>query len=240
MRWRTLPRKIASGLSFFAALLRFLKGLDADDVLAMEVASLGLANPEDIDAFSRTMHASPALRGMLDDRYLAPRYTKEDLRACAPGTLGAAYLAHLERHDLDLAFWPDIEPERDMDYFRVRMYQTHDLWHVLAGFDATDAGEVGIIGFNTGQADRWVEDDGAGPIQFILMLAALTLLHGAWMNPSLLRPAIRRFVDGYERGFAAQALYPVAWEELFDAPLEEVRARYGVQPPRRSEDAYAA
>ena len=100
-------------------------------------------------------------------------------------------------------------------------YETHDLWHVVTGFDTDVAGELGLQAFYLAQ--------------FPGKLAALILSIGmvnttlfAFDERSQRLDAIAR---GWQLGRTAHSFLAVRWADLWSLPLAEVRARVGVTAP---------
>ncbi len=74
------------------------------------------------------------------------------LDACPAGSLGKTYAEHMRRYGLKPF---DISPAYQ-DLARqhaqgVRYIKTHDLFHVLTGFDTSLAGEIGVLYFTAAQ-----------------------------------------------------------------------------------------
>jgi ubiquinone biosynthesis protein COQ4 len=146
------------------------------------------------------------------------------LRALPEGSLGREFLAFSERHGIDPRKLIESQHEMSRDYARldpVRQYLNdrftvmHDLWHVLAGYDATTAGESALMCFSLPQR----VNDRALPI-FIAMSVLTGKIHP------------RNAYEGFRRGQRARFLSAQPFEELLPMPLEAVREKLGVSPPR--------
>jgi ubiquinone biosynthesis protein COQ4 len=146
------------------------------------------------------------------------------LRAMPEGSLGRAFLAFAERHHLDSRKLLESQHAMSRDYAGLdpvrqwlsdRLTVMHDLWHVLAGYDATTAGESALMCFSLPQR----VNDRALPI-FIVM----SLLTG--------RISARCTLEAWRRGRRAARLAAQPLEELLPLPLAEARERLGITPPR--------
>ncbi len=133
------------------------------------------------------------------------------------GTLGRAYAEFLSSR----GFTPDVfEGTPDdihdpaMAYVIQRMRQTHDLWHVVTGYDTDPASEVALQAFTYGQL--------GAPSSGIL--AVLGTLRGMSMRPTLARDVLR----GYWLGRRAHKLAIFPWEDHWSTPLADVRSLLGL------------
>jgi len=104
-----------------------------------------------------------------------------------------------------------------------RFRQTHDVWHALLGIGITGHEEVLIHWFSYGQLH--------------LPVSALIMVFGSMKHLLLERrwDAVRHsMMEAYRAGRDAAPLLPVYWEDYWELPLEEVRARYHVRPLDRA------
>lgn len=145
----------------------------------------------------------------------------EALRRLPAGTLGAAYVAHLDRNGItaDLQALPTTHvDDPDVAYLMRRFRQTHDVWHALIGLDIAPHEEVIIHAFSWGQLR--------------LPVSALVVFFGTIKHVVLERrwKVLRRGLrEAYDLGRNAPPLLPVHWEAHWEEPLEVVRQRYGLR-----------
>jgi len=224
---RTL-RSVPHMLGFVKAFLAVVKRPGADNVLAMERHGTALASPDDTARYIAALEADAPTQALLKDRWTPPRLTLEDLLAYPQGTLGRAYGEHLQTWGLEVEFFPDIDTSRPDEFVRARLYQIHDIIHALTDYDATDAGEMGLIGFYQAQYLLHHDQGGLMAASFMGILASAVLLHGSVINDQQLRPFIDNFVEGYQRGRASKCLIGPRWEEQLGRQLEEIRAEFRI------------
>ncbi|TNE91205.1 MAG: hypothetical protein EP330_06050 [Deltaproteobacteria bacterium] len=224
-------RKARHVAGFLKAFVANVRRPHADSVLAMERHGTALATPEDTARYIAGLLADAPTQELLRDRWVPPRITREQLLAMPAGSLGRAYGDHLEAFGLDVEFFPDIDTEREDEFVRARLYQIHDILHAITGYDATDAGEVGIVGFYLAQYLTHHDEGGLMAGGFMGLLAATVILHAAVVDNDQLRPFFDHLVEGYERGRASKCLIGPRWETMLDRQLAAVRAEYRV-PPR--------
>src|SRR5262249_31402218 len=122
----------------------------------------------------------------------------------APGTVGAAYRAFLEKTGFSATGLEAVsrEVERDRDelhphaWFGRRERDVHDIWHVLTGYQANDPlGELCLVAFSYAQTEGlgWGFIAGAGAVKAL-----------GYPNT---RPVWRAIWEGYAHGRAAKWLH---------------------------------
>jgi ubiquinone biosynthesis protein COQ4 len=144
----------------------------------------------------------------------------EELSALPAGTLGRSFADHMRTNGLDPSALPALSSETDLQFVRAHLRETHDVWHAVTGFATDVAGELGLQAFYAAQS----------PGGFPLALIAMGFLNAALFDND---DRVRRFqavVDGWEMGKRAERLFGVRWDELWDRPIDEVRALLGVKP----------
>jgi ubiquinone biosynthesis protein COQ4 len=113
---------------------------------------------------------------------------------------------------------PKEVPDPRMAYVIQRLRQTHDLWHVVTGYDTDAASEIALQAFTFAQV--------RAPSSAIL--AVLGTLKAARTKPDLGRDVVRAF----RLGRRAEPLPVFPWEDHWATPLVEVRALLGLPAPR--------
>jgi ubiquinone biosynthesis protein COQ4 len=170
------------------------------------------------DAVGRTLLAErPRLLPRLADRAALGRLPA--------GSLGRAYLAFVDAEGITADGLEAAADEGQVglhaegsreEFVGERMRVTHDLWHTVTGYHGDVVGEVSLLAFSLAQ----IWNLGVGVIVGI----GLTQLGE--------REAVGVMLDGYRRGARAAWLPSVPWERLLHVPIDEVRARLGVDALR--------
>lgn len=141
------------------------------------------------------------------------------------GSLGRAYLAHVERYGLDpgklVVLGRSYESEIGSADEGVRWYAdrselSHDLSHVLAGYGADRLGETALLWFSYGVF--------AGRGNALLMVGAALR---TWREAGPGWPL--RVVRAFRRGRHAANLAALPYERLLAQPLEGVRRLAGIE-----------
>jgi ubiquinone biosynthesis protein COQ4 len=185
-------------------------------------------------ALLRQMVDTPEGRRLLAERpeLSSDHIDYDDLRRLPATTLGGAYARHLDDNGLSADYQAAATrhvDDPDMAYLMRRFRQTHDVWHALLGIGITGHEEVLIHWFSYGQLQL--------PVSAMIMLFG-TLKHLLFEQRWT---ALRRStLEAYQAGRDAAPLLPVYWEDLWEAPIERVRERYGIRPLDRSRFSAAA
>src|SRR5262249_27777295 len=155
-------------------------------------------------------------------RFHAPAYDVEALSRMPADTLGGAYARHMKENDLRPDYYPEEAPRHRMHFLRLRVRQTHDVWHIITGFGTDELGEVGIQRFYLAQFPN-------GQAAIICGVALLkSVLRGRFGE---LERHVDAFCEGYSCGRRAKSLLAVKWEELWGESVDSLRRRYGVDLP---------
>ena len=162
----------------------------------------------------------PAVQELIAERYLASLPDTEALRRLPPGTLGRMYADHLDSMGFDPDYYRKIDVRDDIDYVMMRIRQTHDIWHVVTGFDTHPLGEICVKAVELAQTHR--------PMAAAICAGGIFryMLH----EPDRFGDCIESIVAGYHLGLRAGPLLSMRWEMLWDRKLEDLRAGLGVVP----------
>jgi ubiquinone biosynthesis protein COQ4 len=169
--------------------------------------------------------ADGELERMWRERYCPERYSVEEMLALPETTLGGCYARHMKQWGLRPDFYDDVPARHKLHYLRLRIRQTHDIWHVLTGYDTGHFGEVGLQGFYFGQFTNG---------QSVIIGAGAMLKHLLRGQFGELEHCVEAFCQGYVSGRRARSLLAVKWEQLWDQPLEALRERFGVAAAGRA------
>lgn len=209
-------------------------------IVAIRAVRALFANPEDtrqifvifralrgrsgIKVFERFC-ASANGRRILGERrdLLAVLEDRELLRGLPDGSVGRAYLAFMEEENLSAdglvtasegTYEEQVTPE--MDLFRRRMRDAHDLTHIFTGYGRDALGETCLLAF----MNRHSKNPGQ------LLIIAM-----GWLKmPPRARAAV---LQAWRNGGKARWFQDLDYEALLARPLDQVRAELGIAPPTR-------
>ena len=148
-------------------------------------------------------------------------YDLDALSRLPSNTLGGWFARHMNDRGLSPEFFPYLEVTNAVTYLAMRIRKTHDIWHVLTGFDTDVAGELGLMGFYQAQY----------PSPFPMAIMAGTML-GAIERRDLseISDLMEQLGAGYANGKRAQRLYGVSWEDYWERDLAELRREFSIEP----------
>jgi ubiquinone biosynthesis protein COQ4 len=179
-----------------------------------------LSSPAMVQAFVDEVSRDPQGARALRER---PRVSLdlEQLGKLPEGSLGRAFADHMIANGLDPAALPT-RPARDAGHFVLaHLFETHDLWHVVTGFDTDVAGELGLQAFYLAQVPSHL-----APL--LLAGGLVNTLVYAYDQRTVRMDSISR---GWELGRRARPLFGLRWNDLLALPLAEVRERLGIPGP---------
>lgn len=169
-----------------------------------------------------------ALEALWQTRFRAAAYDIDELAKLPADTLGGAYGRHMKANGLRADFYDDVAARHRMHYLRLRIRQTHDIWHVLTGLGTDEFDEVALQAFYSGQ---FPNSTGA-----IIAVAAFlkSILRGRFDE---LNRHMEAFAEGYCAGKRSGSLIAVKWEEMWLEKIETLRQRFGIELPRKRQSA---
>lgn len=143
------------------------------------------------------------------------------LRLLPASTLGGAYARFMDERGLD----PDDLVLRsghdDLERFRNHVRGSHDLWHVMTGFDTDVTGELGVQAFYISQLNI--------PVGGILIAAGL--LNAVLLNPWTLERRMAAVARGWWLGKQARSLFGLDWDDLLTRDVDQLRQELGLIQP---------
>jgi len=179
----------------------------------------GLVKSKSTNELLRFASKDPSVRALIDERYLQGLPDIEALSKLPADTLGYQYFFHIDSMGFDPDYYRKIDIKNDTDYVMMRIRQTHDIWHVITGFDTHPLGEIAIKAVELAQTHR--------------PMAAAICAGGVFRymvkQPEEFPDCLESIVAGYNMGLQSKPLLAMKWEELWDQTVERLRQQLGVQ-----------
>jgi ubiquinone biosynthesis protein Coq4 len=136
------------------------------------------------------------------------------------GTLGRVFADHMIDNGLDPRAIPvPTYPAGDFRYVKTHLRETHDVWHVVTGFDTDVAGEIGLQAFYLAQL----------PSRLSAVLIAMSFVHLATKNIDARDPIMNAVLRGWALGKQARPFFGFDWAKHWATPLADVRKLLGVE-----------
>jgi ubiquinone biosynthesis protein COQ4 len=181
----------------------------------------GLRNSEAMQAATAYLKSVPAMAQLIGDRYIAPQPNLEGLLTLRDHSLGRVYASKMIAEGFNPNFYPEPSVENELDYIRLRVRQTHDIWHAVTGFNTDELGEISLQAFGLAQMHY--------PSAVLILAAGLISGIKHPQQPESLDAIFKAIVEGYQMGQQAKLFLAQRWEEAWSKPLSEWRAELNVQ-----------
>jgi ubiquinone biosynthesis protein Coq4 len=175
-------------------------------------------------------------RGFLSD------YKAEPLAACKAGTLGAMVHAFVHESGFDVDFMFKAAPQDDYQYFLKRFIQSHDIQHMVTGFDVTPIGEYALSMVSTATYQNYFSAELAGELtkQTTLQVCCGMMranLHYPKTMPLMMEAISRGLAMGHQ---LKKPLFYVNWEDYWQQTPAEIREELNIiGAPAEGEWAWA-
>jgi ubiquinone biosynthesis protein COQ4 len=183
------------------------------EILKLSDRLVEFAKPEDIKRFAEDLCVNPQVIKAIESRLRVDNRNLKKLSKCKKGTLGHAYLVHLKNSGISPESLAPPLVKDDVSYVMAHIYETHDIWHTVTGFDTTVRGELGLAAFGAAQL----------PSQFEYLLLAGGLLNTVFYQFNERDNRMNSIVYGWQLGKKSKPLFGVNWNELWNEPISNVR-----------------
>ncbi len=205
-------------------------GLSALEITPRTAALAGYLSPDFAVRQGEAYYAYPEVRKAAA-RGLPRRFKLDDLAACPEGSLGYAFHRQiidnqfdLEVLDRDAMSLSSLPPPHD--FINTRMLQSHDLIHILAGYELTTLHEIGISAFQMAQC---------GHSYSAMFLALVAATSATSPQPGAFAFLMDTVLGAWIHGRRSPSIMDLDWESVWDQPLETLRSQLGI---RRFESIY--
>jgi ubiquinone biosynthesis protein Coq4 len=177
----------------------------------------------------------PASLRIIEERYIGPEYNLEEMLELPANTLGYTYAKLMSTKKLHPHFYRDRKSiGSETDYVTMRVRKTHDMYHIISGFDM-HVGEIGAIALNVAQYGY--------PSFMLLELISLIMACFPGLNGEAELKKGKTSTDeflsyevfdtlslGIKMGRECKPLFPVKFENMYNRDLKDVRKELNVVP----------
>jgi ubiquinone biosynthesis protein COQ4 len=148
-----------------------------------------------------------------------PPINLEKLSQYPQASFGREYADHMKANNLKpLNVSPELDAVAKRNVFALRYVVTHDIFHVLLGFDTSYAGEIGVLAFAAAQ-------NYSHSFKISLWLAKLLY---PLLAPQQVKAIFANLQKGRELGNQAEFLLGYHFEDHWTEPINDVRKHLGL------------
>jgi ubiquinone biosynthesis protein Coq4 len=131
-------------------------------------------------------------------------------------TLGGAYARHMVNQGFDLEAFMS-QSGNDENWVAQRMALSHDVYHIITGFDGSPIGEFGLAAFCLVQFWDLLNT-------FVLSFLPLQIVSNVKQAPQL----IGSVITGFIMGLKSKPIFAYQFEANWNKPVSEVRKELGI------------
>jgi ubiquinone biosynthesis protein COQ4 len=184
-----------------------------------EMSDVLVATPA-FDLAAEHLMQDSACAALIRDRYIPFAHDLNALLAYPRNSLGYIYSVAMKKSGFDPNLHAGMSSESYAQYVELRLSQTHDIWHILTGFDTSEISEIGLQAFHLAQF----------PYPLGTMLIANALISSTLFAPKELPQLLGAIAQGWQMGQVANPLFAQRWEEAWEKPLAQWQAELNIQP----------
>jgi ubiquinone biosynthesis protein Coq4 len=199
-------------------------GADAGLITQRTAALAGMLGPDFVTAAAAASLDRPGVVSAAATGMPTP-FTLDALARCPVGSIGADLHTVIVDNGFDLEVLDRTalgfdELPAPLGYLNARILQCHDLWHLIGGYRTTVLHEVAISGFQMGQFGH----------EYSSMFLAVVMTKVASTQPMAVGLMLETILSAYRHGRTTPLLLALPWEQIWDRPVDELRATYGIRP----------
>ena len=149
-----------------------------------------------------------------------PAIDLEKLSQLPPQTFGYEYARYMQKNKLQpIKISPEFAEIAKGNVFATRYAVTHDMFHLLLGFDTSYAGEIGVLAFA-------VEQSYSRMLNFSLFPAMVIY---AAIAPRQFKSILANMRRGKQMAQKARFLLNYRFEDNWSLPIDTVRSDLGIE-----------
>ncbi len=160
-------------------------------------------------------------------------FKKDEVKDCAPGTLGAALYDFMVNsgYELDI-FYREIQVVNDLTYYLRQTALTHDIEHIVSGFGPNHGGEIALLNANMHSKARYFHPELAAFFNRVQSyLKAKTIMKDGLYYAEAAALNLEAEYQGAVQG--RNWTYPLMladWRGMVDWQIADIRKELGVTP----------
>lgn len=167
----------------------------------------------------RELKKIPEVNSLFQERWLPVNLNLDELIHLPEGTLGHVYAHRIKSEEFNPYFYKTVPVIDDVSYLKMLWRTTHDIYHLVAGFDTDEIGEIGLQAFFIGQT----------PIPISAMIVSFGLVMISLYRPHQFKYLMSEVCRGYNLGCQTPGKFIAQrWDEYWDVQLSEIRVNLGM------------
>ena len=204
------------------AIVKLINNQEFDKQAAIELEE-SVFNAEISKRHLEYVKSFPELTVLIEELYPGPTIDIDALLDLPSNSFGYLFASSVKNWGIDVESFNrnrsnSAISDKEISYLRWLMRKTHDIWHLVTGFDLTLSGELGLKGFELAQYHS--------PLSFFSLVIVLSK---AINDPKQMNSAIEKFIQGYQMGSKSKLLLAEKWEERWEQTLDEVRLELNIE-----------
>jgi ubiquinone biosynthesis protein COQ4 len=187
--------------------------VEEDDLEIVRNLSSALIDTPAFDLTVKHLQRDRVSAELIEERYLSPPHDLDVLLQYPKDSLGYIYASTMRKKGFDPDLYSYLTVDSDASYVEARLGQTHDIWHIVTGFDTSSIDEIGLQAFHLSQF----------PYPLATMLVANSLMSSTLFAPQELPVLLNAIALGWQMGTQVKPFFAQKWEEAWEKPLQEWR-----------------
>ncbi|MBO9378016.1 hypothetical protein GG804_14675 [Sphingomonas histidinilytica] len=189
--------------------------------------------PRIFQLFEEEKARLPEFKTWLEGRKVS-LFTTEELKGAEPGTLRAViydFVVH-SGYNMD-HFYQGMEIKTDFDFYMKERTHTHDIEHMITGFETNHAGEVALLAANARALYRYFRPELAAFFNRVsAYLKAKTTMKSGLFYPEAFKVELDAEDIGAAQGRAwKHPLFLIPYRDYLDWKVSDIREEYGITNP---------
>jgi ubiquinone biosynthesis protein COQ4 len=185
---------------------------------------------ENLAAIHRERELKPEFGKWLDQRFFS-NYNIDDVKDCKPGTLGAIVHDFMVTSGMDVSFQYKGEPAQDdLHYYQLRSSQSHDIEHLVTGFEPNPYGENALIFFKAYREGKYFSPEVAAINgRGILTAVGANIVKDCLHYPAIIPHLFEGMAHGINMAKRGTKIFLYTkWEDYWDVQLSDVREEFSL------------
>jgi ubiquinone biosynthesis protein Coq4 len=211
-------KSFLAGLAILKSSLKMVFGNNSLETVGE--LTWGLLETPAYDLAAQHLKRDPACAELIRERYIPGAHDLNALLALPSDSLGYIYAKAMTEKGFDPNLHAGMTAGSDGEYIELRLSQTHDIWHIITGFDVSLSDEIGLQAFHLAQF----------PYPLGTMLVANTLISATLTAPETLPELLEAIAVGFRMGKIAKPLFGGKWEEGWEKPLSQWQRELNIEP----------